>query len=76
VHTESRVARHFEIKAVRRDPVTSSVELSRFAGEWWRQLLDRVDLALPIFCAVTVIRAATLIRAATFVRAMTLIRAG
>jgi hypothetical protein len=29
VHTESRVARHFEIKAVRRGPVTSNATVAR-----------------------------------------------
>ncbi len=31
LHTESRVARLFEINVVRRDPVTSNVELNRIA---------------------------------------------
>ncbi len=31
VHTEPRVARHFEIKVVRRDPVTSNVMPNRRA---------------------------------------------
>jgi hypothetical protein len=33
LHSESRVARIFEVNAVRRDPVNINVELNRFAYE-------------------------------------------